>query len=86
MAAVTPIITVPYLATSVYNFAPYIINPPFLMLMGTKDIRNYTQTSAQQLSDLIPGKTKNLIFYDSEHMLPVEWTNRAKEWMEKYLK
>jgi dienelactone hydrolase len=85
VAAVTPIITVPYLATSVYNFAPYI-NKPFLMLMGTKDIRNYTQTSAQWLSELIPGKTRNLIFFDSEHMLPVEWTNRATEWMEKYLK
>jgi dienelactone hydrolase len=85
VAAVTPIITVPYLATSVYNFAPYI-NKPFLMLMGTKDIRNYTQTSAQWLLELIPGKTRNLIFFDSEHMLPVEWTNRATEWMEKYLK
>lgn len=86
VAAVAPIITVPYLATAVHNSAPYITKQPFLMLMGKRDERNYSIDAAQRLYKLIPGNRKDLVFYESGHMLPGEWTSRATEWMKKYLK
>lgn len=85
VACVPPIITVPYLATAVHNFAPYITNQPFLMLMAENDERNYSMDAAQRLHELIISNKKDLVFYESGHMLPGEWANRATEWMEKYL-
>jgi len=73
------------LPTNVQNFAPYIKVKPFLMLMGTQDERNYTKASAQHLYDLIESKEKDLVFFDSGHMLPSGWKDYAMKWMEKYL-
>lgn len=85
VACVTPIITVPYLPTAAHNSAPHI-RQPFLLLMGTNDEKNYTKEAAGQLYHLIESGTKELKFYKSGHMLPVEWTGEAAEWMKKYLK
>lgn len=86
VACVTPILKEPYSAMTVYNFAPHIINQPFLMLMGNTDERNYTREEAQQLHDFIPSATKELVIYESGHKLPGEWTKKATEWMEEHLK
>lgn len=86
VSCVSPIITVPYLPTAIQNYAPYIKETPFLMLMAKNDERNYTEVSANQLYNLIASPTKNLIFFDSGHMLPEAWTSDATNWIVKYLK
>ncbi|WP_073061049.1 dienelactone hydrolase family protein [Fodinibius roseus] len=85
VACVSPIVTVPYLPTGVHHHAPYIHEVPFLMLMGKNDGQNYTEAQARQLHDLIGSDTKELIFFDSGHMLPAEWTDRAVYWIGKHL-
>lgn len=84
VACVTPVLNEPYSAMSVYNFAPYI-KQPFLMLMGETDERNYKKEEAEQLYDLINSEKKELIFYQSGHRLPSEWTNTAVNWIEEIL-
>lgn len=86
VSCVSPIITVPYLPTAVHNMAPYIKNKPFLMLMGSNDERNYTRETAGQLHTLIGSDVKDLVFFESGHMLPQEWTNQATKWIDTYLK
>lgn len=86
IASVTPILKEPHSAMAVHNFASSITNQPFLMLMGNTDERNYTMADARNLQDLIISNTKELIFYESGHQLPGEWTKKATQWMEKYLK
>lgn len=85
VSCVSPIITVPYLPTAIQNFAPYIKNTSFLMLMGKNDDRNYTIESSNQLYKLVGSNTKNLVFFDSGHMLPYTWIDEAKNWLVKYL-
>lgn len=86
IASVTPILKDKYSAISVHNFAPYINNQPFLMLVGENDKYNYSMEDARQLYNLINSDSKDLIIYESGHKLPVEWTNKANDWMIKYLK
>ncbi len=86
VACVMPVLKEAYSAMAVYNFAPYIKGRPFLMLVGRTDEFNYTVEEAQQLHDLITSTTKDLVFYESGHLLPGEWIIRAIEWMEKYLR
>jgi dienelactone hydrolase len=86
VASVTHIIKEPYSALAVYNFAPYIGDPSFLMLVGENDSRNYSKKEARQLYDLIKNKDKVLTFFESGHKLPSEWTRKASDWMAKYLK
>lgn len=85
VACVTPNIEESYSPKAAYHFAPYIENKPFLMLMG-KDDPFYTIEEAQQLHEFIGSDVKEITFYNSGHRLPVEWNERAIEWMEKYLK
>lgn len=56
------------------------------MLMGKMDTRNYTESEAKQLHDKISTNIKELIFYESGHKLPAEWTEKATGWMVKHLK
>lgn len=84
VACVPPIVTVPYLPTGVHHHAPYIHEIPFLMLMGKNDERNYTEDQAHQLHDLIGSDTKELVFFDSGHILPAEWTDQAVHWIDKH--
>jgi dienelactone hydrolase len=87
VACVTPISKDRYSATAVYNYAPYISRQPFLMLMGKTDRRRrYTVEEAQQLHDLITSQFKQLVFFESGHQLPVDWTKTASKWVENYLK
>lgn len=86
VASVTPILKERHSAMAVHNFASYVTNQPFLMLMGNADERNYTKEEAQQLHDMIISKTKRLVFYESGHQLPGAWTATATEWMKEYLR
>ncbi|TDQ33126.1 alpha/beta hydrolase [Zeaxanthinibacter enoshimensis] len=86
VAAVTPLLKDANSALAVFNFAPYVRNTPVLMLMGTGDTRNYTREEAEWLHDLIRTEIKNLVFYESGHNLPPEWTGRAADWLQEYLK
>jgi pimeloyl-ACP methyl ester carboxylesterase len=58
---------------------------PFLMLVGRTD-EWYTPDEAQQLFDLVPSPTKELVFYDSGHALPPEYAARAVQWFVTHLK
>ena len=85
VAAVTPTIKKQYSALADVNFAPYIKKQPFLMLMGKTD-QNYMVEEAQKLHDLVNSDTKEIVFYESGHKLPGDWTRRAAAWIDKYLK
>ncbi len=68
-----------------YHFARDIGNRPFLMLMGRSD-PFYTVEQVEQMYDLIESSPKELVWYDSGHMLPDEWVVKAVRWFEKHLK
>lgn len=73
-------------ATSINNFAHAIGSRPFLMVMGKQD-NFYTPEEANQLYQLIPGSTKELVFFDSGHILPAEeWVPKAASWIQSHLK
>jgi cephalosporin-C deacetylase-like acetyl esterase len=86
VASVTPILKDPYSAIAVHNFAPFIHSPAFLMLMGNADRRNYSPEDARQLYALVVSDSKDLVFYESGHQLPVEWTRTATEWIVEHLR
>jgi pimeloyl-ACP methyl ester carboxylesterase len=82
VAAVTPIGGVPN-ATAVTidprTFAPGL-HIPVLMLMGTKD-EYYTAAEATAFYEQIAEKRKELVFFESGHMLPAAWVSRAVAWL-----
>jgi cephalosporin-C deacetylase-like acetyl esterase len=86
VTCVTPILKEQHSAMAAFNFAPHITTQPFLMLIGDTDERNYSKEDAQQLHGFITSPTKELVVYESGHKLPAEWTKRATQWMEKYLR
>ena len=86
VAKATPNIRRKYSANSPYNFASAIKSQPFLMLMGKSDPNSGGSYATQQLYNLVSSPTKNLILYDSGHMLPDEWKEEAVNWIKKYLK
>ncbi len=86
VASVTPILNEPSSALAVYNFAPYIDDQSFLMLMGERDTRNYSKNEARQLYEMIKSNDKLLVFFESGHKLPGEWTEKASEWITQNLK
>jgi dienelactone hydrolase len=69
-----------------YNFVRAFDRRPILMLMGKNDDFNYTVAGAKALYDLIRGDSKEIHFYDCGHRLPEEYSSRAVEWFNKYLK
>ncbi len=85
VACVTPPLKTNHFAVEPHNYASVIKEPPFLMLMGKED-HYYTENEAKDLYELVGSKTKDLIFYDSGHGLPPEWSTEAVKWMDKYLK
>lgn len=86
VASVTPILKDPYSALAVHHFAPYAHSRAFLMLMGDADRRNYSLEDARQVYALLQSDAKDLVFYESGHRLPVEWTRTATKWMEEHLR
>jgi dienelactone hydrolase len=85
VACVAPIFQYQVGAYCPHNFAEAIGERPFLMLMGRKD-EYYTEEDARHVFDLIPGATKDLVFYDSGHVLPPEFTTKAVNWHKEHLK
>jgi len=85
VAAVTPILEEAYSAIAVQNLAPYATRPPFLMLVGEEDHRNYSPEAARRIHALLASPEKELVFYPSGHKLPQEWTEAATEWMRTHL-
>ncbi len=81
VASVTPILEERYSALAVHNFAPFINNVSFLMLNGKEDERNYSIDEANQLFEMIKSENKNIIFFESGHKLPSEWTKKASDWI-----
>lgn len=71
--------------SSVQNYAHAIGSRPFLMIMAARD-EWYTVNEARQLYDLVPSPVKELKIYDSGHSLPPEYTLKATQWFESYLK
>lgn len=71
--------------TLLQNYAHAIGSRPFLMLMGTQD-EWYTADEAQQVFALVPSPTKELVFYDSGHILPPEHAAKAVAWFAAHLR
>ncbi|MEN8230310.1 MAG: alpha/beta fold hydrolase [Bacteroidota bacterium] len=72
-----------YLAVPKHH-ASRIGNRPFLLLMGNED-KSYTPEQGQELYELLNSSQKEIIWYDSGHSLPGEWTREALNWYKKYL-
>jgi len=85
VACVTPTTKQQYSAITPHNFAQGVDSRPFLMLMGRKD-SYYTIDEAQQLFDLVDSPTKELVFYDSGHILPDDFVTKAVECFLQHLK
>jgi dienelactone hydrolase len=85
VACVTPTSKRQYSASTPHYFAQGIDSRPFLMLMGRKD-SYYTIDEAQQLFELVDSPTKELVFYDSGHILPDDFATKAVEWFLQHLK
>jgi dienelactone hydrolase len=71
-------------AVSPKNYTKAINDRPFLMLMSKMD-SYYTIDEAQQVYDLINSKTKDLIFFESGHYLPIEYVDYVIKWFVDYL-
>jgi dienelactone hydrolase len=70
---------------SPFTFARGVGKRPFLMLMGRTD-PSYSAAEAELLLEMIEGRPKQLLFYDSGHRLPEEYVARARQWFEDHLK
>ncbi len=68
------------------TFTRAINNRPFLILAAENDDFNCTVDEAKQLCNLIEGDNKELIFYDSGHVLPKEHAPVAVNWFIDNLK
>lgn len=66
------------------NFAAGIGDRPFLMIMGRTD-EMCSADHARGLYALIPSPTKELVFIEAGHRLPVDYVPYAIQWMRKYL-
>lgn len=67
-----------------YNFARFIKNLPFLMLMGRFD--SYcTVEEANRLYNLVESSHKKIVFYNRGHLLPINYVSDTVKWFEKYL-
>ena len=67
-----------------YNFARFIKNIPFLMLMGRFD--SYcTVEEANRLYHLVESSHKKIILYNRGHLLPINYVSDAVKWLKKYL-
>lgn len=67
------------------NFAPAITNTPLLMLNGTNDPYG-TVEDIRYLHELVGSPTKELLFFDSGHLLPAEFISKTVAWFRKHLK
>lgn len=65
-------------AVLTYNFAPRIVDQPFLLVMGTAD-PNYTVAEAEVLARLTPGT--QLVLYDSDHRMPERYAGEVTAWL-----
>ncbi|MFC1726827.1 alpha/beta hydrolase family protein [candidate division KSB1 bacterium] len=71
--------------TYLVHYAARFKNQPVLMLMGKSD-PTYTAEAAEHLYKNINSKTKDIIWFESGHSLPPEWSIEAVKWFKKYLK
>jgi dienelactone hydrolase len=66
-----------------YNFAART-RVPTALLAGTRDWHT-SEEDTRLLFDLIPGVEKDLVFFDSGHQLPAEYTAHAFEWIKSHV-
>lgn len=71
-------------AVAPQNFAPAVNGRPLLMMAGSRDGGTMVE-DATALFGYINSETKQLRFFDSEHMLPAEYMQVGVEWIKKYL-
>lgn len=67
------------------HFAPAIEKVHFLMINGDDD-RYFPPEEARGLYELIPSSSKEIIFMNSGHGLPVEHIASAVSWFDRHLK
>ena len=71
--------------TYLVHYAARFNNRPALMLMGKSD-PTYTVEAAEHLFKNINSSTKDIVWFDSGHSLPPEWSIEAVKWFKDYLK
>ena len=82
VACVVP--ATPGMPIAATTFARSLSQAPLLMLMARQD-QFYTVGQAQQLYDLVPGRNKELRFFDSGHSLPETYVGEAVSWLAENL-
>lgn len=70
--------------TWLVHYAARFRNQPVLMLYAKKDT-TYTPEEAENLFRFINSETKEIIWFDSGHSLPPEWSGRAVSWFKTHL-
>jgi fermentation-respiration switch protein FrsA (DUF1100 family) len=60
------------------------IAQPFLVQIGRED-EMASVAGGEQVHALLPSAAKQLIWYDSGHLLPVEYVPDAVAWFRRYL-
>jgi len=66
------------------NFVRGIGQRPFLAIMGREDGMSAVEHT-EKLHALVESPTKDLIFFDAGHRLPVDYVPRAVAWLVKHL-
>jgi len=71
--------------TYLVHYAARFNDRPALMLMAKAD-PTYTIEDAENLFNHINSKTKDIVWFESGHSLPPEWSSEAVKWFKTYLK
>lgn len=70
--------------TWLVHYAARFRNQPTLMLYAKKD-PTYKPEEAENLFRCINSETKDIIWFDSGHSLPPEWSGKAVSWFKTHL-
>ena len=85
VACATPIFKDALAVYAPYHYCRALEDRSFLMLMARKD-ELYSAGEAERLYNMVPGKDKNLVFFDGDHRLPRAYTAEAVRWLKLYLR
>lgn len=67
-----------------FNFAPWINQKPFMMLMGTND-GFYTPQMAKELFYTLGGHSNRLVFFKGGHKVPEPKVELVADWFKQHL-
>jgi len=85
VACATPIFKDALAVYAPYHYCRALDECAFLLIMAREDDL-YSISEAERLASLLPGKNKNIVFFDGDHRLPRAYTAEAVRWLKLYLR